>query len=207
MNNPEFQPKGHHHHITMKHIDMNRVRAWCGMLLAGWLLAGLAPAARAGLFFSGPFAPGHWTQTSVSANNGVFGFAGSGSSTVMTLLSSTTTGFSDTLVGAANTSGATESVSFNWTLTAYGNLGAPQAYFYAGSTIYDLIGTSGRLNDIQVAAGTTIYFELVGNVSSGKAPAQLNIMEVPEASTALAGLLVLAVAGLEWFRRKQTAGG
>jgi hypothetical protein len=30
---------------------------------------------------------------------------------------------------------------------------------------------------------------------------------VPETGNALAGVLVLAVAGLEWFRRKQPAGG
>ena len=85
---------------------MNRVRSWCGMLLAGLLLAGFAPTAQSGLFFSGPFAPPvgvNWTQTTVSGNDGVFGFPGSGLTTILTLQSSTATGFSDTLVGALNT--------------------------------------------------------------------------------------------------------
>jgi hypothetical protein len=30
---------------------------------------------------------------------------------------------------------------------------------------------------------------------------------VPETGNALAGMLVLAVSGFEWFRRKRTAGG
>jgi hypothetical protein len=30
---------------------------------------------------------------------------------------------------------------------------------------------------------------------------------VPETGNALAGMLVLAAAGFEWFRRKRTAGG
>jgi len=35
---------------------------------------------------------------------------------------------------------------------------------------------------------------------------QLDI-SVPEAGNALAGLLVMAAAGFEWYRRKRTAGG
>ena len=206
MNNFEFQPKGFQQYTPMKRINMNMVRSWCGILLAGWLLAGFASTAQSGLFFTGPFAPGNWTQTPVSDNDGEFGFSGTGNATVLVLQSSTTTGFSDTLIGAVN-SGTAQSVSFNWTLTANGNLGAPGAYYYVGSTIYDLLGTSGTLRNIGISPNTQIYFELVGDVSSGKSPAQLRISEVPEAGNALAGLLVLGAAGFEWLRRKRTAVG
>jgi hypothetical protein len=61
--------------------------------------------------------------------------------------------------------------------------------------------------DLAISASTPIYFELMVDVSPGKAPAQLQIMGIPETGNALAGLLALAAAGLEWFRRKQTIGG
>ena len=191
----------------MKRIDMKQARSWCRLLLAGWLLAGFVPAARAGLFFTGPFAPGNWTQSTIE-NGGSFFFTGSGSATVLTFNASGTTGDSDTIISAVNSS-TPESVSFNWTLTQNGNDGPPQAYFLVvGGTTDDLVGTSGSVSTV-VPAGATIYFELVGSLeSSGKSPAQLQIMEVvPEAGNALAGLLVLAAAGFEWFRWKRTAGG
>lgn len=183
---------------------MNQGRSWCAILLAGWLLAGFAPAARAGLFFTGPFAPGNWTKTYDDGNPGSFFFTGSGSATVLTFNASGTTGDSDTIISAVNSS-TPESVSFNWTLAQNGNDGIPQAYFFVvGGTEYGLVGISGSVSTI-VPAGATISFDLVGSLeSSGKSPAQLQIMEVPETGNALAGLLVLAAAGFEWFRRKQT---
>jgi len=189
----------------MKRMNMNQVRSWCRMLLAGWLLAGFAPSAWSGLLFTGPFAPGNWTQTPFGGNNGVFGFTGTGISTVMVLQSSMTAGTSYTILSAVN-SGATESVSFNWTLTANGNVGAPLAYYSVGGPDIPLVGNSGSLS-ISIPTGEALSFELVGNVSPGKAPAQLGISEVPEAGNALAGLLVVAVAGFECFRRKRTAVG
>jgi len=189
----------------MKQTNMNQVRSWCGLLLAGLLLAGFAPAAHAGLF-AGPFATGDWTQTPVSANDGVFAFTGTGTSTTLVLQSSTTTGFSDTLVGAFN-SGTAELVSFDWTLTANGNIGSPTAYFYVGNIIYTLQGSSGNWTDINVPANTEIYFELVGDTSPDKASAELQIVGVPEAGNALAGLLVLGAAGFEWFRRRRMVVG
>jgi len=188
----------------MKRMNLNRARVWCGMLLAGWLLAGVAPTARSGLL-----TPADWTQIPVSANDGVFSYTGSGDATVFVLKSSMTTGFSDTLIGLNSPYlSAAEGVNFDWTLTANGNLGAPQAYFYVGATEYALNGSSGSLMNVDIPANTPVYFELVGDVSPGKAPAQLDIWQVvPETGNALAGVLVLAVAGLEWFRRKQPAGG
>ena len=97
-------------------------------------------------------------------------------------------------------------MSFNWSLTANGNIGSPTAYYYVDTTPYGLIGTSGSVS-IEIPAGDTIGFELVGNVSPGKSPTQLIITEVPETGNALAGLLVLGAAGFEWFRRKQAVAG
>ena len=100
-------------------------------------------------------------------------------------------------------------MSFNWTLTDYGNLGAPQAYFYVGSTIYDLQGPGGTLWNIAVSPNTPIYFELVGDVSPGKSPAELGILEVPEPVNVALGVfagLLLAVTGLrKWRRSSRTA--
>ena len=59
---------------------------------------------------------------------------------------------------------------------------------------------------IWIPANTPIYFELVGDVTPGKSPAQLKVMMVPEPGNALTGMLMLA-AGFEWFRRKRKAGG
>ena len=194
-------------HKSMKRINMNRVRSWCGITATVLLLAGFAPASRSALFFSGPFASANWTPLTYDGDNhGTFGFTGSGLTTVLTLQSSTTTGFSDTLVGAVN-SGTAATVNFNWTLTANGNLGTPQAYFFAGDTEYDLVGTSGTLWNVGISPGTQIYFELVGDVSPGKSAAQLQISEVPEMGTALFGLLVLGAAGIEWGRRRRMAVG
>jgi hypothetical protein len=204
MNNFESQPEGFQQHTRMKQTNMNRIRSWCGMLLAGLLLAGFAPAAHAGLF-TGPFATTDWTQTTV-ANDGVFAFTGTGTSTTLVLKSSTTTGYSDTLVSALN-SGTAELISFDWTLTANGNIGSPTAYLYVGDVQYLLQGPSGNWTGINVPANTDIYFELVGDTSTGKSPAELEIVGVPEAGNALAGLLVLGAVGFEWFRRKHMAVG
>jgi len=175
------------------------------LLLAGWLLAGLVPAARSALFFTA-FPPGNWTKTLDNGNPGSFFFTGSGSATVLTFNASGTKTTSDTFISAKSV--ATGSVSFNWTLTANGNIGSPLAYYSVdGGDAIALLGGSGSTN-IAVTAGQTIVFELQGNVSSGKTPAQLDIGDVvPEAGNALAGMLVLAVSGFEWFRRKRTAGG
>ncbi|MGA2854748.1 MAG: hypothetical protein ABSE90_11550 [Verrucomicrobiota bacterium] len=190
----------------MERIDLKQARSWCRMLLACLLLAGFAPSARAGLFFTGPFAPDNWTQTYDNGNPGSFYFTGSGSATVLTFNAAGTTGESDTIISAVN-SGTAQSVSFNWTLTANGNDGSPTAYYYMNGDGH-LLSPSGSLS-IQIPASATLSFELVGNIPSpGKSPAQLQIMEVvPEAGNALAGLLVLGAAGFEWFRRKRTAGG
>ena len=173
--------------------------------VGGW---GICACRAGGVVLLTQFPPASWSQTTLINAGGSFYFTGSGSATALTFNASGTTGYSDTIISANNTSGTTESVSFDWTLTANGNMGAPLAYFYVGSTIYDLIGTSGTLTGINVSAGQTIQFELVGDVSSGKAPAQLKIWDVvPETGNALAGMLVLAVSGFEWFRRQRTAGG
>jgi hypothetical protein len=178
------------------------------LLLAGWLLAGLVPAARSALFFT-DFPPGNWTKTYDNGNPGSFFFTGNGSATVLTFNASGTAGTygSDTTIRANSV--ATGSVSFHWTLAANGDIGSPTAYYYVGTTQYALLGTSGTITGINVSSvGTTISFELVGAVSAGKSPAQLQIMDVvPETGNALAGMLVLAAAGFEWFRRKRTAGG
>jgi hypothetical protein len=209
MNNQPLHQKIAKHTLSfiVMQINMNQIKSWCGILLTGGLLAGFAPAAQSGLF-TGAFAPANWTQTPVSANDGVFGFTGSGSATLLTLQSSATTGFSDTLMGLKSPYlSAAETVNFDWTLTANGNLGTPQAYFYVGSTTYDLSGSSGTLTGIEIPANTPVYFELMGDMSPGKAPAELEIVGVPETGNALAGLLVLGAAGFEWFRRKQTVAG
>ena len=184
---------------------MNQIRSWWGILLAGWLLAGFAPAAQSGLF-TGAFATGNWTVAQYGANPGGYAFTGTGSTAVLVLTASAA-GQSDTILSLNSPYASTEeSVFFNWTLSANGNDGAPLAYFFVGSTEHNLIGTSGSLT-VEVPADTQLSFELVGNVKPGKSAAQLEITAVPEAGTALAGVLVLGAAGFEWFRRKRTAIG
>ena len=193
---------------------MNQVRSWCGILLAGWLLAGFVPAAHSGLFTDfgtsiGSNANGEWEQLPVGTNNGGASFTGTGDAAVLTLRASSVSG-SDSytyLQSIDLTSSVT--VSFHWTLTANGNDGTPLAYYNVGGNDIPLVynPSKGQYYNITVSGITQIAFELVGNVSPGKAAAQLGITEVPEAGNALAGLLVLGTAGFEWFRRKRTAGG
>jgi hypothetical protein len=189
----------------MKRVGLNQVRSWRAILLAGWLLAGLAPIVQAGLF-TGDLGTNNWTQIPVSDNDGGFVFTGTGDTIALVLTSSAISGFSDTLITLEPPYlSAPELVDFNWTLTANGNVGGPQAYFYVDTLQYPLQGDSGRLTDIEIPANTPIYFELVGNVTPGKSPAQLEIT-VPEPGNALGGMLMLA-GGFEWFRRKRKAGG
>jgi len=206
MNNQTLQPKGYQHHIIMKRMNMNQVRSWCGILLAGWLLAGFAPTAQSGLF-SGAFAPGNWTAAQFGYNPGGYVFTGTGDTAVL-VLTAAAAGPSDTILSLNSPYSSTaESVYFNWTLTANGDKNdIPQAYFYVGTTEYPLLSLRGSMS-IEIPASTPISFELVGNVLTGKAPAQLEISEVPEAGNALAGLLVLGAAGFEWFRQKRKGGG
>ena len=178
------------------------------MLLAGWLLAGLAPTGQCqSTLFTGDLGTNNWEQIPVGANDGGFVFTDDGNSVVLYLTSSATPGFSDTLLALKSPYlSATELLDFSWTLTANGNAGAPQAYFYVDITPYALQDASGSLMGIEIPANTPIYFELVGDVTPGKSPAQLKVMMVPEPGNALTGMLMLA-AGFEWFRRKRKAGG
>ena len=188
----------------MKRTEMNQIRLWCGMLLAGLLLVGFAPTASLGLF-TDAFATGNWTVAQYGDNPGGYAFTGTGSTAVLVLTASAA-GPSDTVLSLNSPYASTEeSVFFNWTLSDNGNIGTPQAYFFVGGTEYDLIGTKGSLT-VEVPADTKLSFELVGDVSPGKGAAQLDITAVPEAGTALTGVLVLGAAGFEWFRRKRTAG-
>lgn len=181
------------------------------MLLTGWLLAGLAPTAQAGLF-TGDLGTNNWEQILLDANDGGFVFTGTGDTIELDLTASAIPGFSDTLIGLKSPYSSTpEVVDFNWTLTFNGNAGPPQAYFYVGAPsdpnfmAYALPDTSGFLTGIEIPANTPIYFELVGDVTPGKSPAQLEVT-VPEPGNLLASMLVLA-GGFEWFRRKRKAGG
>jgi len=196
----------------MQRIDLKQARSWCRILLAGWLLAGLAPSAQSGLF-TGALDYTHWEQVPTD-NSGIAGFTEN--NTVLRIDSmSGSTEYSITMVELKSPYLSTGVyVSFDWTLTANGNADNPIAKFYVGESLFATLSgdSSASLTHIKVPAYTPITFVLYGQLIevSGKSPAQLIISgggwEVPEAGNALAGLLVLGAAGFEWFRRKQTAG-
>jgi hypothetical protein len=185
----------------MKRIDLKQARSWCGMLLAGWLLAGLAPAAQSALFIDG-FDPTHWTATKSGDLNSHYYFTGNNE---LTLVASPY-GESDIILSLNSPySSKAATWNVNWTLTSPGGLGEPLGYIFIGATEYDLTGNSGNLI-LNIPASTMIAFELSAN-SEKAIGATFDITEVPEAGNALAGLLVSGAAGFECFRRKRTAGG
>ena len=192
----------------MKPIVMNQFRSLCGLLLAGCLWTGFAPSARSALF-TGAFDPDNWEQVNIGGNDGGYKFRETSIGTVLDISSSSATGFSDTLIGLKALYLSTPAtMDIRWSLTANGNVGLPTAYLHVGDTDYELQGTSGDLWGISIPASTAVYFELVGDVNSGKAPAMLEVTAVPEPGTILAGLFAIAaVAGLEWSRRKRSAAG
>ena len=190
----------------MKRIILVQAKSWCGLLLAGWLLAGLASTGRADLF-AGDLGTNNWVQIPVGDNDGGFVFTGVGDTVILYLTSSATPGFSDTLLGLTSPYlSAPEVVNLSWTLSANGNVGQPQAYFYVDTLQYALTIPSGSLTNILIPANTPVYFELLGDVTAGKSSAQLELSGVPEPENLMAGLLMVA-AGFEWFRRKRKAGG
>jgi hypothetical protein len=175
--------------------NADRARSWCGMVLAGWLIAGAAGVSQAA--FTGDFGPTNWAVYPGSVNPGSFYFSGTGDAMTLHITSSPTPGFSDTVLALQwPYSSEPGFLDFSFTLTRVGNVGEPLGYFYVGSVQYDLLG-SDSLTDIEIPANTPVYFELLGDLTPGKNPAELQVALwtfVPEPSPALFCVLGLALA-------------
>ncbi len=176
----------------MKRVGLNQVRSWRAILLAGWLLAGLAPIVQAGLF-TGDLGTNNWTQIPVSDNDGGFVFTGTGDTIALVLTSSAISGFSDTLITLEPPYlSAPELVDFNWTLTANGNVGGPQAYFYVDTLQYPLQGDQWQSHGHRNSGEHADLFRVGGERDAGQESGTTGNYVVPEPGNALAGMLVLA---------------
>ena len=192
----------------MKRIDVKQVRSWCQLLLAGGLLAGLAPSAQSGLIGL------QWTTAITSGDGyGAGTFVFDENSGILEIkspvaVSGRNLNYDLTASGYNNTEGSV-SFNFSWTVDSGGSSGQALAVFLDTSgfqTFYPGL-PSGT---ITVNPGQTINFdfsgEIIKNGPGEVATLNVNMVPVPEAGNALAGLLVLGAAGFEWFRRKRTAG-
>jgi len=181
---------------------MNRFQT-LGLVLAGLLLADVPPAGASLTLssYSGDLAPGNWTAQNFSGAPGSYAFT---SSKTLQISDSADTIASDIRLTSIALTQVT-SISFDWSVTANGG-GGVAAYYYLNSTLFDLTGSSGVINLNNVAAGTTISFELASSsTASGKEPALLEVDVVPEAGTWLAAVFLLGVVGYEFRRRRLCA--
>lgn len=183
-----------------------------GPVLAGLILITAVAPVGATPLFVGDFAPSKWSLDAGSFNAGSYSFTGLPADVLCITGSSTPNVLSDTIVSLNSPySSSPGLVSFNWTLAANGNMGAPLANFYIGTTQYMLSGNGGTVTGIALSAGTPFAFELMSQAESAfKGPAKLtisgwNFSSVPEGGASTAGLLVLVLGGVEMVRRKRGA--
>jgi len=179
--------------------------------MVGLLVLGAANTGSAALFtnFVTEFAPANWAVT-YNPNGAAYVF--SGDATTLRINGSASTGPSDIILSLQSPHPIHDAtVNFHWSLANNGNSGNARAYYIVDSGTPQLLGqgdTSGTVNSISLAAGTSISFELVSSVTGGKTPAAFDVSlfggdMVPEAGTWLAGVFLLGVGAGEAYRQKR----